>query len=65
MNFLNEGNPLFKDYAPVDISMMPPIKAKLRHFTEEEKDEIKERVKNIKMEREMMVSYQNAGTRFY
>lgn len=45
MNFLNEGNPLFKDYAPVDISMMPPVKAKLRNFTEEEKDEIKEKVK--------------------
>jgi hypothetical protein len=41
MNFLNEGDPLFKNYAPVDLSMMPPIKAKLRNFTEEEKEEIR------------------------
>ncbi len=41
MNFLNEGDPWFKNYAPVDLSMMPPIKAKLRNFTEEEKEEIR------------------------
>ena len=45
MGFLNEGHPLFKDYVKVDMTMMPPVKAKLRNFTEEEKEEIKERAK--------------------
>jgi hypothetical protein len=64
INFLNEGDPLFKNYAPVDISMMPPIKAKLRNFTDEEKEEIKNQVKQIKIEREMYLS-QNPGSRFF
>ena len=36
---------MFKDYVKVDMTMMPPVKAKLRNFTEEEKEEIKERAK--------------------
>jgi hypothetical protein len=48
MHFLNEGDPMFKDYVKVDMTMMPPVKAKLRNFTEEEKEGIKEKVKMIR-----------------
>lgn len=54
MGFLNEGHPLFKEYVKVDMTMMPPVKAKLRNFTEEEKEDIKEKVKIIRHERESM-----------
>jgi hypothetical protein len=48
MSFLNEGHPLFKDYVKADLTMMQPVKAKLRNFTEEEKEDIKEKVKQIR-----------------
>jgi phage-related protein len=64
MGFLNEGHPLFKEYVKVDMTMMPPVKAKLRNFTEEEKEEIKEKVKQIRHDRESMAQYMNSGNRF-
>ena len=64
MSFLNEGHPLFKDYVKADLTMMQPVKAKLRNFTEEEKEDIKEKVKQIRQDRESMATYQNPGNRF-
>jgi hypothetical protein len=52
MSFLNEGHPLFKQYVKVDLTMMPPVKAKLRNFTEEQKEEIKEKAKQVRLDRE-------------
>jgi hypothetical protein len=52
MSFLNEGHPLFKEYVKVDLTMMPPVKAKLRNFTEEQKEEIKEKAKQVRLDRE-------------
>ena len=48
VSFLNNGHPLFKEYVRGDLTMMQPVKAKLRNFTEEEKEDIKEKVKQIR-----------------
>jgi hypothetical protein len=64
MNFLNQGDPMFKDYVKVDMTQMPPVKAKLRNFTEEEKEDIKERVRHIRQEREHFMNSLNTGNRF-
>ena len=42
--FLINGHPLFKDLTP-DITQMPPVKAKLRNFTDEQKEDIRERAR--------------------
>jgi hypothetical protein len=43
---------------------MPPVKAKLRNFTEEEKEDIKERVRFIRQEREHFMNSLITGNRF-
>lgn len=62
MSFLNDGHPIFKATG-VDISQMPATKAKLRNFTDEQKVEIRERVKQIKLERDVFMA-SNPGHRF-
>lgn len=64
MNFLNEGDPMFKNYVKADLTQMPPVKAKLRNFTEEEKEEIREKVRHIRQEREHFMNSLNTGNRF-
>ena len=64
MSFLNDGHPEFKSTLLIDISKMPTIKAKLRNFTDQEKIEIREKVKMIKEERGNFLANHPTGHRF-
>ncbi len=68
MAFLNEGDPLYKTRTGVDAFIKSMLqergeKVKLRNFTEEQKRDIKERVKQIRLEREVFLK-ENPGHRF-
>ncbi len=68
MNFLNDGDPNYKTriglskIAESTTTTIAPIK--LRNFTEEQKAEIRERVKQIRQEREEFQLSQAPGHRF-
>ncbi|TNV85673.1 hypothetical protein FGO68_gene10543 [Halteria grandinella] len=60
MNFITDGHPGFKSTAQnAEVTQNIQSKVKLRNFTDEQKVEIRERVKQIKFERESFMNPNN------
>lgn len=60
MNFINDGHPGFKaTVTAAESTTQQQSKVRLRNFTDEQKVEIRERVKQIRFDREVYMNHNN------